>query len=24
VPLCLFAAWMLAPADSLPYIYFEF
>lgn len=24
VPLCLFAAWMLAPTESLPYIYFEF
>ncbi len=24
VPLCLFAAWILAPTESLPYIYFEF
>ena len=24
VPLCLFAAWLLAPNDSSPYIYFDF
>ncbi len=24
VPLCLFAVWVLAPKDSLPYIYFDF
>lgn len=24
VPLCLFAAWILAPTETLPYIYFEF
>ena len=24
VPLCLFAAWLLAPTDSPPYIYFDF
>lgn len=24
IPLCLFAAWLLAPLETLPYIYFEF
>ncbi|MEL7315215.1 MAG: MBOAT family protein, partial [Cyanobacteria bacterium J06559_3] len=24
VPLCLFAAWQLAPTETLSYIYFEF
>ncbi|MEO1126200.1 MAG: MBOAT family O-acyltransferase [Cyanobacteria bacterium J06635_15] len=24
VPICLFLAWLLAPGESLPYIYFEF
>ena len=24
IPLCLFLAWLLAPSESLPYIYFEF
>jgi alginate O-acetyltransferase complex protein AlgI len=24
VPLCLYVAWLLAPAEALPYIYFEF
>jgi alginate O-acetyltransferase complex protein AlgI len=24
VPLCLYAVWVLAPQNSLPYIYFDF
>lgn len=24
VPICLFTAWLLAPSESLPYIYFDF
>lgn len=24
VPICLYAVWLLAPQDSLPYIYFDF
>jgi alginate O-acetyltransferase complex protein AlgI len=24
VPICLFAAWLLAPNEALPYIYFDF
>jgi alginate O-acetyltransferase complex protein AlgI len=24
VPICLFAAWLLAPNEAPPYIYFDF
>jgi alginate O-acetyltransferase complex protein AlgI len=24
VPICLYAVWLFAPQDSLPYIYFDF
>jgi alginate O-acetyltransferase complex protein AlgI len=24
VPICFYVVWLLAPQDSLPYIYFDF